>query len=84
MTLGLAGASPSSYPRSLNISIISNKAESTPASRPFPNHLHLRDLLDGHHLGVCGGVPRLDPHVVTPGNDVTSFVNQQSALEQGK
>ena len=40
-------------------------------------HLHLcrLHLLDGHHLGVGGGVPGLDPHVVTPGDDDTGLVN---------
>ena len=47
------------------------------------SHLHLLDLLNGHHLGVGGGVPRLDPHVVTPGDDDTGIINQHRALERG-
>ena len=38
--------------------------------------LLLLDLLDGHHLGVGGGVPGLDPHVVPPGDDLTGLVHQ--------
>ena len=44
------------------------------------HHLHLCQLdlhlLDGHHLGMGGGVPGLDPHVVTPGDDDTGLINQ--------
>ena len=46
------------------------------------SHLHLLDL-NGHHLGVGGGVPCLDPHVVTPGDDDTGLINQHRAWERG-